>query len=137
MRVKCKLKPYIHEIEPEIEKYANQIEWTENTLVDAVKKSDTSHTLQTTDQPEKATKRAKEEEIYVVETTTEARFKIRYNKTPKTDPVGKEKVTIDVEDTYILDTNSDAATVIRNEKVKKNINEEHVDNGNEIGRAHV
>ena len=49
MRVKCKLTPYIHEKKTEIEKYANQIEWKKNTLVDAVKKSDTSHTLQTAD----------------------------------------------------------------------------------------
>ena len=35
---------------PEIEKYANQTEWEENTLVDAEKESDTSQTLQTSDQ---------------------------------------------------------------------------------------
>ena len=48
MRVKCKLTPYIHEKKPEIEKYVNQTEWVENTLLDAVKQSDTSHALQTT-----------------------------------------------------------------------------------------
>ena len=105
---------------PEIEKYANLIEWTENTLIDVVKKSDTSQTLQTSDQTEKGTKRVREEETYVAEATTETRFKIRYNKRPKTNTVGQEKVTIDVEDTDIPDT----ATVIINEQVTQNINEE-------------
>ena len=38
IRVKCKLTPFIHETKSEIEKYSNQTEWTENTLVDAVRK---------------------------------------------------------------------------------------------------
>ena len=56
MRVKCKLTPYIHEKKPNIEQYVNQIEWLENTLVDAVTQGDTSHALQTANQGEKATK---------------------------------------------------------------------------------
>ena len=47
MRVKCKLTPYIHEKKFEIEKFSNQFEWLENTLVEADKQSDTSHILQT------------------------------------------------------------------------------------------
>ena len=130
MRVKCKLTPYIHERKPEIEKYANQTEWTENNLIDVVKQSDTSHTLQTTDQTEKATKRVREEGSYVAETTTEMNFKLRYNKRPKLNPTGNEKITIEVEDTDIPVTNTDAATVIRNEQFTENMNEEQVDNEN-------
>ena len=83
MRVKCKLTPYIHEKKQEIEKYVNQIEWIENTLIDVIKQGDTSHTLQTANQAEKATKRVREEGNYIAETTTENRFKLRYNKKPK------------------------------------------------------
>ena len=36
IRVKCKLPPFIHEPKPDIEKFANQIEWVENTLIDIV-----------------------------------------------------------------------------------------------------
>ena len=103
---------------PKIEKYANQNEWTENNLIDVVKQGDTSHTLQTAYQTEKATKRVREEGSYVAETTTETRFKLRYNKKLKTEPVGKEKVT-----TNVLVTNKDAATIITNEKFIENINE--------------
>ena len=49
MRVKCKLTPYIHEKKTEIEKFSNQSEWLENTLVEVDKKNDTSHILQTPD----------------------------------------------------------------------------------------
>jgi hypothetical protein len=34
MRSKNKSSPYAHTLKPEIEKYVNQIEWEENTLVD-------------------------------------------------------------------------------------------------------
>ena len=34
IRLKCKLTPFIHEPKAQIEKFANQIEWVENTLVD-------------------------------------------------------------------------------------------------------
>ena len=47
LRVKFKLTPFIHEEKPEIEIFANQIEWTENTLTDAVNKGNTSHNLET------------------------------------------------------------------------------------------
>ena len=96
MRVKCKLTPYIHKKKPEIEQYVNQIEWLENTFLDAVKQGDTSHTLQTANQWEKATKRVREESSYTAETTTETRFKLRYTKKPKSNSVDKLKVTIEV-----------------------------------------
>ena len=64
MRVKCKLTPYIHEKKLDIEKYVNQTEWTENTFLDAVKQGDTSHTLQTANQVEKATKGHKRRNIH-------------------------------------------------------------------------
>jgi len=34
LRQKVKLRPYIHHPIPEIERYANQSEWVENTLID-------------------------------------------------------------------------------------------------------
>ena len=89
LRVKCKLAPYIHEKKLEIEQYVNQIEWLENTLVYAIKQGDTSHTLQTANQGEKVTKGFWEEGTYIAETTTETRFKLRYNKKSKLNLVDK------------------------------------------------
>ena len=133
LRVKCKLTPFIHEVKPEIEKFSNRIEWTENTLTDAVNKGNTSHTLETTNQPEKSIKRIREEGAYVAETTTETKFKLIYNKRPKLDLTGKGKVTIDVEETELIDTNTnfpetDVATMVINEPTTKNQNEEQVSN---------
>ena len=34
LRLKFKLSRFMHESKPEIEKYANQSEWLENTLLD-------------------------------------------------------------------------------------------------------
>ena len=44
--------------------------------------------------------------------------------------MGKEKVTIDVEEIGLLDTDTEATIVIRNEQDTKNRNEEQVENGN-------
>ena len=38
LRVKWKLTPFTHEDKPETEKFSNELEWIENTLIDAVKK---------------------------------------------------------------------------------------------------
>jgi len=35
LRVENKSSPYIHTSRPEIEQYANQLEWTENSLQEA------------------------------------------------------------------------------------------------------
>ena len=70
MRVKCKLTLYIHDKKPEIEKFANQTEWLENTLMQSVKQGDTSHTLQTPNQEDITMKRIREEGTYTAETTT-------------------------------------------------------------------
>ena len=83
MRVKCKLTPYINENKPEIEKFSNQTEWLENTLVEADKQSDTSHIFQTPAQEDKSMKINREEGSYTAETTTETKFKLRYSKRPK------------------------------------------------------
>ena len=37
LRVKCKLTPYVDEKKPDIEKYSNQSEWLENTLIEEEK----------------------------------------------------------------------------------------------------
>jgi len=37
LRLKFKLSPFMHEFKAEIEKYANQSEWLENTLMDMEK----------------------------------------------------------------------------------------------------
>ena len=130
MRVKWKLTPYVDEKKPEIEQYVNQIEWLENTLVESVKKGDTSHTLQNANQGEKATKRVKEEGTYTAETTTEMRFKLIYNKKPKVNSFDKGKVTIEVEDTDVPVTNKDAATVNTNEPETEILNEGNPDISN-------
>ena len=69
IKVKRKFTPYIHEKKSEIEKFSNQSEWLEKTLVEAEKQSDTSQTLQTPAQEDKNSKRNKEEGSYIVETT--------------------------------------------------------------------
>ena len=71
--------------------------------------------MQTTNQGEKATKTPREEGTYTADTTTQTRFKLRYNKKPKVNSVDKGKVTIEVEDTDVPVTNKDAATVNTNE----------------------
>lgn len=57
-----------------------------------------------------------EEGTYTAKTTIETRFKLRYNKKPKLNPVVKEKETILVEDTDVPETNNDPATNIINEE---------------------
>lgn len=37
LRLKFKLIPFMHESKPDIEKYANQSDWLENTLIDVEK----------------------------------------------------------------------------------------------------
>ena len=130
MRVKCKLTSYIHEKKPEIEKYVNQTEWVEKILVDEVKQGDTSHTLQTSNQGEKATKRVREERTYIAENKTETRFKLRYSKKTKINSIDKGKVTIEVEDIDVPVTNTDAATINSNEPIIENLNEGNPDNSN-------
>ena len=114
------MTPFIHESKPEVEKFANQIEWVENTLTEAVNQRNTSHTLEISKQPETSTKRIREERAYNAETTTETKLKIIYNKRQKLDTIAKGKVTIDVEETQPLNTNTDlpetnVATVIISE----------------------
>ena len=52
------------------------------------------------------------------------------NKKPKINSVDKEKVTIEVEDTDVPVTNTDVATVITNEPITENLNEEQPENSN-------
>lgn len=85
--------------------------------------------METEKQPEKSTKRVREEGAYIAETTTETKFKLIYNKRPKLSSFGKKKITIDIEETDLLDTNTDlpetnVATTIINESItKKHIEE--------------
>ena len=76
--------------------------------------------MENSKQTETSTKRIREEGAYTVETTTETKFKIIYNKRPKLDTTTKGKVTIDVEETQSLNTNTDlletnVATIIISE----------------------
>ena len=92
-------------------------------MIEAIRQGDTSHTLEAVNQGEKAIKRDREEGNYIAETTTETRFKLRYNKKPKLNSVDKGKVTIEVEDTDVPKTNTDAAIVILNEPTTNILNE--------------
>ena len=92
------MTPYFHDKGPEIKQFFNQIEWLENTLIETVKQGDTSHTLKTVNQEDKATKRIREEGTYTVETITKTTFNFRYNKKTKLNLVNKEKETIEVLD---------------------------------------
>lgn len=130
LRVKCKLTPFTHESKPEIEKFANQIEQVENTLTEAVNQRNTNHTLEISKQLETSTERIREEGAYTAETTTETNFEIIYNKRPKLDTKTRGKVTIYVEETQPLNTNTDfpetnVATVVISEP---NQNEEQLNN---------
>ena len=116
MRVKCKLTPYIPDKKTEIEQFSNQTEWLDNTLMETVKQGDTSHTLKIVNQEDKTTKRIREEGTYTNETTTETRFKIRYNKKPKLNPVNKEKKIIEVLDEENPNKNTETTTIIENEQ---------------------
>ena len=66
-------------------------------------------------QPEKSSKRVREEGGYTTETTTETKFKIIYNKRLQLSSVDKEKVTIDIDETNAPVSNDDIITTIINE----------------------
>ena len=89
---------------------------------------DISHTLEISKWLETSTKRIREEWTYVAETTTEIKFKIIYNKRPKLSLVGKEKVTIDIDDIGAPETNIDTSTIIMNESDPNTPDEEQVNN---------
>ena len=127
MRVKWKLTPYIHDKRPDIENFANQTEWLENTLIEIVKQGDTSHTLKIVMQEDRNKKIIREEGTYIAESTTETRFKIRYNKKPKINPVDKEKETIEVLDEGNPKKNTDTTTVIENEQDPDNANTQMIE----------
>ena len=84
-------------------------------MTDTTNKTDTTSTLEVVKQPKTSIKRVREEGGYTVETTTETKFKIIYNKRLKLNSVDKEKVTIDVDETDDPVTNDDIATTIINE----------------------
>lgn len=117
IRVKCKLPPFIHESNPDIEKFANQTEWAANTLVDATSneqpmgKIDTTLAMVTSKYPESSNKRGRDEGAYIAETTIDTKFKIIYNKRLRFGSIGKEKV-IEVEDVNELEVSNDEATEI-------------------------
>ena len=115
IRVKNKLPPFIHEPKPDIEKFSNQTEWVENTLIDTVinaeptQKMDTTLAMIASKRTETSTKRGRDEGAYTTETITDTKFKLIYNKRLKFSSIGKEKV-IDVEDTNEPEVNNDEAT---------------------------
>lgn len=61
LRLKFKLSPFMRESRVDIEKYANQSEWLENTLIYMEKHMDTSSILHNPALQEKNTKRTREE----------------------------------------------------------------------------
>ena len=91
---------------------------------------DTAEALELVKQPETPAKRSWEEGGYTAETTTETKFKIIYNKRLKLSSVDKEKVTIDVDETYAPVTNDDIATTIINETLME-IEKETTSNQND------
>ena len=64
------MTPFIHESKLDIEKISNQIEWVENTLIEAVNQRNTSHPLEVAKEPETSTEIIREEGAYTAETTT-------------------------------------------------------------------
>ena len=59
--------------------------------MESVKQGDTSHTLKTVNQEDGTKRRIREEGTYTAKTETKNKFKIRYKKKPKINPVDKEK----------------------------------------------
>ena len=88
----------------------------ENTLVEAGKQSDTSQTLQNSNQEDRNAKRNREEGSYTAETTTETKFKLRYSKIPKLNHSNKEVETIEVIDTETTTKDKEPPTIIEEEK---------------------
>ena len=66
----------MHDPRVDIEKYANQLEWLENTLIDMEKQMDTSSIRYTLAMQEKSTKMTMEEGSYSSIDTTHDRFEI-------------------------------------------------------------
>ena len=126
IRVKCKLPPFIHESKPDVEKYANQREWKENTLIDTTvseqptRKIDTTLAMIIFKQLESSNKICRDDGGYTAEKTTKNKFKLIYNKRAKTTTSEKEKV-IEIVDTKGPETNNDQQ--VNNEDVTVIINE--------------
>ncbi len=122
LKFKVKLGPFIHHPRPDIERYANQFEWlentlidmentvvdVENTLIDVEKQIDTSSflqfpalreptniplLLQTPINEGKNVKRTREEVSSSTMETTDEQFEINYRKRPKFNPITEQEDT--------------------------------------------
>ena len=128
IRVKCKLTPFFHVSRLEIEKYANQMEWIETTLIDPStntekeRQIDNSQAITVTELTETSNKRTRNEEGYTAETIAENKFKIIYNKKAKMTDAKKEKIIEIYENEDQANNNDqktdDEATLIVNETLK-------------------
>jgi hypothetical protein len=80
---KNKISPYAHTLKPEIEKYVNQKEWEENTLVDTEQQESPSVSISHTITPQvpKERRPRKDSSPSVTEVSTKD-FQV-YNKRPK------------------------------------------------------
>jgi len=105
LRLNFKLSPFMHESRPGIEKYANQLEWLENTLIDMEKQMDTSSILHTPTLQDRNSKRTREEGSCSNKDTTDDRFEIMYMKKLKINPINEQEETVEtVEIVQIIDT---------------------------------
>ena len=102
LRLKFKLIPFMHESRVDIEKYANQSEWLEDTLIDMGKQMDTSSILHTPALQDKNEKRTREEGSCSNKDTTDVIFEIMYRKKPKLNLVNEQEQI--VETLQIIDT---------------------------------
>jgi hypothetical protein len=95
MRVKNKNIPYVHESRPEVEKFANQIVWEPNTLVEAEQQDPPATVSQTTTPQVPKEKRPKKYLSPPVTEVSSEEFQL-HTKKSKTisapDPIGENEV---------------------------------------------
>jgi len=89
--LKFKLIPFTHESRLEIERYTNQSEWLENTLLDMEEKIDTSSILHTLALQDINSKRTREEGSCSNKDTTDNKFEIMYSKRTNLNPINEQE----------------------------------------------
>lgn len=94
----------MHESRPNIERYANQSEWLENTLLDMEEQMDTSSFPHTPSLQDINAQRTREEGSCSNKDTTNNKFEMMYRKSTKLKPVNEQEEVIDTIAIIDIDT---------------------------------
>ena len=108
----------MHEPKPQIEKYANTLEWEPNTLFDddsqgrsgKDKQVDQTQVVTVTKEYESLHKRSRKEDSFTAETILDKRFRIPYHKKSKLTDEERDKA-INVEDNNGHETDDEATKI--------------------------